>query len=1063
MFVPLTNMEDYKSKFRPLISHWVSEMKKSRETMANVAYFIILHEDTENRSAADKFLRTSILSKTRRDFSDDELTIEHIFKIKSLYDTDEDRDEAWNPLMASIKTSLSESISIKLDHYLSHPKQLDSLLGAAGFYAQIGQFDGALKCYSNLLQRIGNVGYKSGFYEVPVEDYPLINNPAHIDLKSSPTKFQLKSFFYKSQVDILLTPAGPDSLVLRNLIEIARKMLDFLNSIQDSYKKNEMAYLMIQDYLQHSKVRNMIQQKEKNLTEFFEALGDLKLLKRNELINLSKIKNYRIKGSMVDVSFKEQPKHSEGYQLVSDGAQDMFQTEEHFQIEIIEQTKDIITCYSASQFKQNTVDGLSTELALMTCYNLKLVTSTSSTTNDLSLDALNTSFEYYRNLNWKYISLSILQVYIDNLRHFIETYGASIVPDLMCSYLELVSQHDYFDKHKFSGLLTKVDAILSEKTKDDPDDEGLLVENDNLFEVEIEPYLMNATPDEYYININMKSKICYDVDRICLLLVDKEEDIVEFTVDNITLDKDNSIKVYSKAVITGEFRVARLVVEIGQLKIFKNLDFMVSVFQIKSFFNENNELLNNTYVDVSIPRTRNLHKDELLVSVDVGSKPLTNCQLVFFKTEIDRLVPDSEYAITIDGKNIDFNSMHNDKLLMFGIDQSIDTGSRVELKIPYFFPPDVSATKLKLKFGLLFNDEDYSKTVYKELNTALPIAVSVQDIFKASDLFSNFTINGTSVGCPVRIQKVDLISTNSVVKKWNQPTDVIAYSDQASNFFYKIERIADPSLDLIIDYNDINTEIISILKKLFFEKLRTENKDLIRYFNIAEEIFNCLDFKLNFYTLTNKILILNFSLAEYTTYLQRIDPAHLPSFIRILSQFIKAHEFQVSKELKAESLKETRQTLVINVSLPVINTINTIEFKFNKKLQYLVCDPIKVRMNLSVLVFKMPANEGKKVRFMNDPEMPTKVDIKIEFMENEPNWLIAGLKEFVVPLNLGQNNSSFDFDLIMIPLKAGKLELPKVSVRNLTGGFKLQMELDYKNSSESLLVVSELNKVMYSF
>jgi trafficking protein particle complex subunit 10 len=47
-------------------------------------------------------------------------------------------------------------------------------------------------------------------------------------------------------------------------------------------------------------------------------------------------------------------------------------------------------------------------------------------------------------------------------------------------------------------------------------------------------------------------------------------------------------------------------------------------------------------------------------------------------------------------------------------------------------------------------------------------------------------------------------------------------------------------------------------------------------------------------------------------------------------------------------------------------------------------------------------------------------------------------------------------------LKLGKLQLPSLSVRNKN--YKdLVMELDYKNAAESLLVVSELNKIIHSF
>ncbi|GMF04640.1 unnamed protein product [[Candida] boidinii] len=91
------------------------------------------------------------------------------------------------------------------------------------------------------------------------------------------------------------------------------------------------------------------------------------------------------------------------------------------------------------------------------------------------------------------------------------------------------------------------------------------------------------------------------------------------------------------------------------------------------------------------------------------------------------------------------------------------------------------------------------------------------------------------------------------------------------------------------------------------------------------------------------------------------------------------------------------------------------------------------------------------------------------------SWLISGMKSIEFQVILSDSNEhayNNKFQLILVPLKTGKIQLPRFEINSISqfnGGSNkkiiedLTMEVDYVNSSESLLIVSELNKVTFSF
>lgn len=559
-----------------------------------------------------------------------------------------------------------------------------------------------------------------------------------------------------------------------------------------------------------------------------------------------------------------------------------------------------------------------------------------------------------------------------------------------------------------------------------------------------------------------------------------------------------------------DYKIINMTVIIGKFEMVQHSNMKIHLTSIDSFYDTTiNELKNNTKATMKVPRTRTLHSDKLLLEVNVGSNSIKDVELVFMKSDPDKLSKKNKYTIDMvkDGKltSIDYEMIENDKQLLFKLKENeiIQTGSDILLHIPYFFPPDVSNTLLDVKYTLNFTSINpienslipCSRKYYSQIESLLPIAVAANEIFRSSrscdsedsmfSLFSQFTLNSISVDNPIRIQNVELKSENLKIETWKSPKNIIAFMDQGSTFFYKISDFNHDEVLLKIEYNSIKDEILQCMDiafKNYLELNRVKKSEFYMYHVIGSKIWSSLNYKYNFYALTQKIIPLDFSIENVTQFMKYINKNHFSQYKRHIENFISSlSTLEVDDKLRNELFVQSRNELLISVNLPDINMINVVSYDFKKELQYLVCEPINIKVTLDVQLLKLTKNQieefgtlaEKKVRFRDNDEESNEldltdsefIDLQLGFVGNEQKWIISGVKNLIARVNLKEalkkKGTRFEFDLTFIPLKSGKLQLPTIQVKNNNKNFAI--ETDYKNTSESVLIVSELNKIIHSF
>lgn len=1079
MFVSCQSVDDYRAKVRPLILQWLNSNKSLDP---KVPYFIYFFENTELISATDKYLKTNIFHKLKGDFDNKEFGIENLFKIKSMYPTQEGRFAVWKLINGSTKPLLSNSINLQLAHY--H----DDLDTTATIFQHLNQYQDALACYSKLFNLYPYIK-KEDFESIELSDFmQLINSNDNSKKPDNSSILLVKIWYYKKQEMILSLPNITDVVYVKNMCMLSQTLLSFLNSMEMCYKRNEICYIMIRDFLSNTYLRKMIEQNQNNDPSIISIIGNLKLLQRNELIALGTSRDYYIKGSMslIDIQFNKAEFEVKDKNLIA-----ILESKNNFIDKVIDLTRDLITMYDESVINMNTIAMLSTELALILYY--------STDDYETSCDQLVKSYGFFFANGWKYIGVSLLEVYIQNLDKLVDVHGPTVIFQLISSYVTLASSKSTkFDEKRFRELSSK---LTTQK----------VLRCNDLFTIRNLSSVYCDEVDIYMLDLNLESRIHCKVDKIKLVMRNKNNDIIEFYCDDFNLTEDNKITLSCSKMWFDDYDVTHMTITVAKFEMIQSLDMKIHLTSIDSFgYASVDQLKTNTKAIVKIPSTRTLHSDKLLFEVSVGSNPIKDVELIFIKSDPDKLSKEKQYSIDMvqNGKSdsIDYEMVENNNQILFKLKDNIviQPTSKILLNIPYFFPPDVSNTLLDVEYTCNFtsiNSTDgtliaCSRRYFTQIESLLPIAVAANEIFRSSrscdstdstfSIFSQFTLNSISVDNPIRIKSVELKSENSKIETWKSPKNIIVFMDQGSTFFYKISDFNNDKFLLRIEYNSIRDEILQYMDiafKRYLESNKIEKNEFYMYHVIGTKIWKSFDYKYNFYALTQKIIPIDFNIENIMKFMKYINRKYVSDYKTHIECFIASlNTMELNDKFMNELLTQTKNELLISVNLPNINMINVVSYDFEKELQYLICEPINIKVTLDVQLLKLTRNQieefdastEKKVRFKNNEEKCNEIDfdeseyidLQLAFVDNEKKWIISGVKNLIAKVNLREALSKkgirFEFDLTFIPLKSGKLQLPTIQVKN-NNNKDFAIETDYKNTSESVLIVSELNKIIHSF
>lgn len=906
------------------------------------------------------------------------------------------------------------------------------------------------------------------------------------------------------------------------------EILTFNDPTVNLFKLIEFNYTIVENYLFFIQEFFFNEQNNKsfeiysNNEELNDCIGQLRLVQRFFVILLGKYFDYHLDNYIIDQltdfkikSYLKLILKEKEIIFSNPSFKSIFESFDSFCRCFRTLTELTINNYNISDKPRN-VDLLSLDIALLN-YQVG--------NYDESLMVLKSCPGFYNEQGWEYIAFYLLRIFINCLEKLLEKGDnfenktmlvkslfefSSILIESSNKFIEVDINNNLHNINKFLTSNHEINKIIDQieyyKGSISIEHELSRIYHFKIFPVmqinEVNTYSIEIEVDNFLLYNTKKNNtgLLFDAIELILQNIDEEDETLVFNLAKsadsesmLRVDKGkNKIILSCLQIIIGKFVPKNLNFYIGNIKLGKYFDGTSNMIFIYP-------VITNLNFEIKNLLSLNLNLKKFILQVNVADFSINNLKIEIMPNdsiEFNKLDVRAIYKKRLTGENEkydfdDYNLINASSTrnllvksdvqnLLFEVDDAkIDPYSFVEIIIPYTtFSAVSNIIALRCKVTA---DDKYSITSDDFLNSSLSIAVSVQDTFKSDKLFSKFSIGNSDPKVPVRILDTRLLSNEHYKTSTGiKPKRLISFNEQPISQFFRIEPQSDspstasPStaspLLLTIDYRNLNEEIFfKIWNHFKVNYLKNNSKYFLLFKNY---LFKLFEFDLNQYALFGKVILVNFSINQFNDIFKIIQLKFLEDFQKFTT------EISETKIEDVDYASITRE-LTIDVPVPLIQIIHTIFLEFEQKSQYVVGEPIPVNLKISSSLNWRGANEDtstsvpmasipkkKKVLFA-DPNKDISLEkFLVELSQNE-NWLISGIKKFnfSVDSSVGGTVDQPDMQLFLIPLKIGKVILPRIDIKSINNHLndEFHVELDYKNSSQTVLIVPNLDRVTFAF
>lgn len=1091
MLIECDSSDTYKSKVRPLIQEWhKATIEKSN---GPVDWYLIFY--IPSSEASDSKSRTRVFEKLKLDFNVDEGDTDRCIKLKGTYTNPLEESESWNLLVSKLKNgvlySLTERLSILRNGLVileSDKSKLESNLslyfaikeGYAKQFLSLHLFEDALSEYDHFAGIIKKFHEDAEYFRANTLDVSKAKATDLIELASSSSLFQtsqkdislfhLKTFIFAKQfviLDSLAASATSLSISSIHISEFLRRLHDFVADIlrefssteEQRFLVSEWSYRVIDEVFARDiciQISNMTsEQSDDNISQISERFGELLLVQRSQLIKLGQASGYNIGGILCEVSLNDESSSAEKFQVSYKPLVTTLKSYEGFEEKYLALTGDAIRHFSIAG-RPRSVDALSIDVALLDYQNQNY---------EKAVEVFATCPEFYGSQGWQLISKSLLEVYADCLEHLDES----------CPYF----QNEEENSLSKSSMLCKVylDIITSVKTelgrkifrpsyveetfqklqKLTPDDD-IEYPARSFFDIKVVPYLLDSLNDTIAVEFEFKSPFKRDLTlkHAQISLRNEHDEVFKFESNDLVISHGtNLVKFEAKHIKLGDFKLHQFKAEIGSVTLVENFTDVKPIFIFT--------YSNNTLMEIANSTNINLATKSISLFLNIGASAVKSSRIRLW-SKTDGFEPISGIkAVNLSRDSpLELADQDPDDLVLST--NTLEANCRYEIIIPYVISGALNPATLDLKAQMTYeiDDGERSQTVSKVLDTSFSIAVSVQDIFKNNGLYAKFSIGTADMDFPIRILSTELSENDKYeVSTSLKASPLIAFGEQPGSFFYKILKKEGVTynesdyLTLDIRYRDLKEEMKQILNINLISALKKEN--LERYIGLLGLVLDGLKYDYTHYVTDKEIKIV-----DSLNFEKKVADAIVPELRVRLIDYLEKSILSVSvPDVNVYGLRDRH--LYINVQVPTVQVVHTVEFTIEEATHHIVGDVIPAVLQISSLVNGSTDPESlpqskKKVQF--ESELSTSNVYSLEILNNQDSWLINGKTKFKFEVEKTQTNKSIkipEINVSLIPLKVGKLALPKIKIINegVDSKDEYLMEIDYKNENETLYIVSE--------
>jgi hypothetical protein len=798
IFVKCDDNDTYRGSVRKMIRDWLS--KNVVGVRDPTEWLVVHYVPPGSKSYSGNRFKQGVFDKIKADFNSGSKRDRCLQIRKDMASSDVDHMETWSDAMTRVKEGVLDAFSRRVDLYQAEITKLEAKKNVMGWnfgtffvmkeglalsFENVNLFEDALLLYDELEAAFARMSSSSLFFSTmgfdtsaptPTSLLKLRDDKEmrHQVMANAISLFDFHCYLFSRQASLLLyiskasSAASISALKVGEMYARLRTFITQMNALLISNKKSplrvaEWSYNIVQEFL---KATESVQ--DGLAREVSEGRGEILLMCRKALETLAAgLNKWYIEGALSEVSLMDDEEASTGYVVENEHLKDAVKDKESFYDKYRALTED-----ASGQFlladRVRTVDRLSTQLAMLD-YQLE--------NYQAAAKALESLPDLYNRQGWDLISTSLLSVYVKSLEKL------NRKEDILIFSLELLRRYKYLSEPEIAHLVDNVEALCAIKVVVNPLDDWFTLTTGT-------PHIstMHGSHGVYTIKCTLTSQAItrdFAFEYATMTLVSSSApEKVTFRCENPI--SSSELTFITNRFIQGEFEVDSVTFIKGKLSFVKNnMDTRLHLFPSPDYL----------WGNLRLASSFTLVRRKLTLNVYIPGFDLDVLK-VRFKPAVPglKLSPANSTA-EVDGIQIstEFSSPS------LSVKSGILAGNSVRVHVPFTADYELTIVAIKVTMDYTTEQGTFQHSFTQEVDVSLAIDVNVEDYFKASRLFSRFSVSCKDKLQPVRIDSVKLSSSigYEVTSPIGANLSIIAFPGNPVSYSFAIDRKGEPNRDAL--------------------------------------------------------------------------------------------------------------------------------------------------------------------------------------------------------------------------------------------------------------------------
>ncbi|KAK9240982.1 trafficking protein particle complex subunit 10 [Lipomyces kononenkoae] len=1106
MLVKCEDNDTYRASVRKIIREWFSTKVASKRD--STEWLIIYYApNLSNSSNPALRFKSGVFDKIRSDFntSSKEDRCMLVKPGRTTVDTAgpqvNENVEAWNEIMVKIKAGVLDAFGKRIRMYEGEAKKLEAKKGIPGWnfatffvmkeglalsFENVGLLEDALMQYDELdatfmqLMRDNTVTYFQNVGFSPDSTSSLLSRDKdvsirHAILENNISLFDFRCYLFSRQALLLLTlmssAPSPSMAAMRmaNFLIRSRNFTLETSRMLVYYGKNpylvaNWVYGVVQEILDATEVETQAIQGGRT-RDVAEGRAEVLLLSRSAIERLASRKGWRIGNvDFEDINLNTDTvittEDDELARFLNPTLKEILSDETSFMTAYMEIT-DAVMSYYESADRTRSVDKLRAQQAIVKYQEQKY---------EEAARLLASLPQLYSSQGWELISTNLFLIYAHCL------YKLDRKEEYVKLYLQILTTRKYSSIQQQSEICEKIKGASRDMEND------MTFSLSSLFSTSVSKQIDVSTTkdDSFYITMEIYNPfdVEWTITTASVRLIEPggmKHTVLFRSTDEVILPSGRkTVTLQSAHDIPGIYEIDNIEFRMGSLLLVKDYfgDAPLENQRMRLYQQPGN-------LDVSLSTPSRMRLDDakkVLIKIHTGWNDIEFGKVIARSASsgLRLLILETEASLKHDDSTRSFGLQHTAEatpLLEFG---PVNPESTLSLAIPYIAETETKESYIRVQVEFKTKSQKfYSLSVTRHVSIGLPLAVNVQDIFKASSLFSKFSVSCIGPSTPLRIVSGTLIGNEQFAVSGGQNTarPCVAFPKQPVTYVYSVtqnpkkilERQNRLPLSLLIRYRKLEDEMRGTLTRTIADKLKSVGmeKYLLLVEHHAQALLRC-DF--TSYGFLNKLVLGKYETGQWGAVLMQIGPTDREIVSGALAEIYDDIPAD-SEEILATDTKE----LVILVEIPTVQLLFTVELQYSTdsgQAAKSIESPSRSSCIFSDKVFYIGQAIPVILRLQcstawsgNGHDLLEKGDIEFgyEVMAPSDTWIVSGKRKghFTV------SDKPITFPLVIIPIRHGNLLLPTIEVRpSQRQHEQITAEVEYKNNAESVLVLPEVSNVV---